>query len=278
MAPDSSRRAAINCGATVAWLEGRAWAEFGGDSVPNDTLPVIDSRVRILEDRYKIATPPPSVEATWESLAWRISRVHQSQPMMMGPGKAVVAKIFMDLLPDDLEISIETLKTICLELGRSRPIGFTQSPWPKCTDDEEMLSVIRQRLCYVAGRERINYKGGIPVKKREIYAELVSLSLRLSPSNQTSRGWPVPTGGPPVILNPHQKKICCGCCSCNCHDADNDDDDDDDSAYESESRWRKIFGFGWLRKLACWRSKNDDDAMSTSTRSDSVSRSSTIKD
>ncbi|KAH7134648.1 hypothetical protein B0J13DRAFT_641250 [Dactylonectria estremocensis] len=239
----------IKCGGIVANLEGRNNAALS-DSVPSNTLLELNTRVRRLESTHAITLPPPSLEPTWDSLALRICRLKQKTDAS-NYSKRTIDSDFASMVPDTLEISIETLQVMCSDLTRAQPAP--PLAWPKC-DDDEMLDVIRQRLCHTAGRNRVVLKS-IPISRLEIYAQLIGMTLKME--EETPRGMygamrPIP-----------MKKSCCGCCLCYCHNQRPVGMGQPPViSHPGKSKSR----FAWLKKLAFWRSA-DDGSMSSKTSS-----------
>ncbi|KAL6412648.1 hypothetical protein AUP68_03853 [Ilyonectria robusta] len=275
MSYPESRVMQMKFGGIIANLEGRNNAFFP-DPVENSTLAELNTRVRRLEANHGITLAPASLNSTWDSLALRICRVKQKTDLTYPP-KGMANNDFSSMVPDDLDISIDTLQTLCSDLVRYHPSAPAPS-WPKCAHDDEMLDVIRQRMCHAAGRNRIAVTP-IPITRLEIYAQLIGITLKLEEGELPNmRGIP----GPPLPLPPVPKKACCGCCICACHTPP----PKHQGIYVHENRRtppsygygserevpkRKTFGFGWLKGLAFWRrSKGNDDASSYTSRTGST--------
>ncbi|KAK7415953.1 hypothetical protein QQX98_005526 [Neonectria punicea] len=279
----ATERAQINCVAIIAGLEGKNRLILPEDPVSSSSLAELSTRVRRLETQHGITLPPPSLSPTWDSLALRICRVQQKSHAKY-PRTKVADNSFAFMIPDGMDVSVETLQTLCSDLCRPRPPLFSVAaamPWPKCASDEEMLDVIRQRLCHSAGAHGI-LVAPIPITRIEIYAQLVALTLKIEePEPQVRPGMP-PVGMGGMRAPGAAKKSCCGCCLCYCHN--NVQPGRSVLPRDTGKRWpniinvqprrRKSAGFGWLKKLAFWRrSKYDDDWSSTTS-----GRSSTIVD
>lgn len=276
----TTQRTQINCAGIIAGLEGKNYLSLPEDLVSSSCLAELNTRVRRLESHYGITLSPPSLEPTWDSLALRICRIQQKSHAK-NPKMKPTDNSFAFMVPDSLDVSIETLQTLCSDLCRSRPPLFPVAaamPWPKCATDEEMLDVIRQRMCHSAGAHRILVTP-IPITRIEIYAQLVGLTLKLEEPA------PLVVPGMAGMSRPggHQgvmKKACCGCCLCYCHNnvqtgrsvlpPDNRRRFSNIINVEPPKR-KKTYGFGWLKKLAFWRrSRDDDDWSSTTSRTSST--------
>ncbi|KAH6997279.1 hypothetical protein EDB80DRAFT_727524 [Ilyonectria destructans] len=273
MSYPESRVMQMKFGGIIANLEGRNITFLPEDLLANSTLAELNTRVRRLETHHAITLAPPSLATTWDSLALRICRVKQKTDVAY-PTKGTIDSDFASMVPDNLDISIDTLQTLCSDLARYHPSAPAPS-WPKCAHDDEMLDVIRQRLCHTAGRNRIVVTP-IPISRLDVYAQLVGVTLKLEEGELPYMR------GIPGALPPAPKKACCGCCLCTCHTSP----PRNQGIYVHESRRaprsygygserevpkRKTFGFGWLKGLAFWRrSKVNDDASSYTSRTGST--------
>ncbi|KPM42454.1 hypothetical protein AK830_g4086 [Neonectria ditissima] len=275
-------RAQTNCAGIIASLEGRNRVNLPEDLVSGSSLAGLSTRVRRLEALHGITLPPASLDPTWDSLALRVCRVQQLT-QAKSPKLRSADNSFAAMVPDSLDVATETLQTLCSDLCRPRsphlPMAAAMS-WPKCASDEEMLDVIRQRMCYSAGLNRILVTS-VPITRIEMYAQIVGLTLKLEE--------PEPNAGIPGAIGPRghphvMKKACCGCCLCYCHNALPPRRPPVLPKHRKRSlssiinvrpqRRKKTSGFGWVKKLAFWRrSKHDDDWSSTTS-----SRSSTVVD
>lgn len=259
-------------GGIIANLEGRNNTFLPEDLVANSTLAELNTRVRHLENHHGITLAPPSLNTTWDSLALRICRVKQKTDLSY-PTRGTTDSEFASMVPEDLDISIDTLQTLCSDLVRNHP-PIPAPAWPKCAHDDEMLDVIRQRLCHAAGRNRIAVTP-IPISRLDIYAQLIAITLKLEEGDLPYMRGPGPV--PPV-----PKKACCGCCLCACHTSPprvpgiyrhGNRRAPRSYGYGSERvvPKRKTFGFGWMKRLAFWRrSKVNDDASSYTSRTGST--------
>ncbi|KAH6897402.1 hypothetical protein B0T10DRAFT_184429 [Thelonectria olida] len=273
-------KAQINAAAVVSTLEGKSRGIFHGNELESSSLSAINRRVRLLEATHSIHSPPPNLDPTWESLAWRICRLYKKRsqfPSYHTPCN----KIFSSLLPDDADVSMETIRTICMELGPGHLAAYAL-PFPeKCVDEDETLDNVRQRLFYVAGKHDIDINK-VPVTRMEIYAELVELSIKLEAKSPMLPGLSTGTVPNIVNINPQnrsypniinvgpKKKRCSRCGrkdKYNVSDSDSDSDSDDSSIAS-----KKTSRFGWLRKLFCLRPKDkvDDDTASITTKTTST--------
>ncbi|KAF7552107.1 hypothetical protein G7Z17_g4543 [Cylindrodendrum hubeiense] len=176
MTYDQSQLSLIKCGGIVSYLEGRNNIVLPDDLVTSNTLTELNVRVRRLENTLVVIPPPPSLEPTWDSLALRICRIKQKTDSSL-PTRRTNESDFASMVPDTLEISIETLQMICADLTRPPHPAMPPPTWPKLIEDDQMLDVIRQRLCHAAGRNRI-IVDPIPITRIEIYAQLIGMTLK----------------------------------------------------------------------------------------------------
>ena len=266
----SSAMAELRIAGIVANLEGYYRLKLPQDAVDFVSEVSLESRVRALEARQRVNSPPPIMESSLESIAWRVWRLKSK----LNAKTANPPSRFAELVPDTSDISLETLRVTAAALGLP---GAFSTPWPKTDTDEVLLSVIIQKLCHVCGF-RWQMLETIPVERADIYAAIVEASLE---AETTITPFRAPPGWPRGVLN--AKKGCCGCCSCNCHSRANATiryvnstrrSTASSSASSISVTPRRKTRFDWLKKVFCWRRPEltvvDDDASSVTSCSRTI--------
>lgn len=262
----------IKCAGSVAALEGYNSIPLPKNILESNGLVCLDTRVRLLERKNKITNPPPNFQPTWDSLSLRICRLQYKANVFCRkehPSNAVLS-----ILSDASDVSIETFQTMCVDLLQPnvRPMIQGQPTfilWPKSGMDEDILTVVRETMCHIAGKNNLLLLDNIPVSRQEIYKQLVSLAFFLDPSDGPMIGqlappvWghPNPYGRPGIGLPPPPQIIGCGPYSNSCSDVTSV------VSVEKRSSAKRFFGVRWLKSLFCVRqSTRDDDRSSTSSR------------
>ncbi|KAI1176014.1 hypothetical protein F4777DRAFT_578438 [Nemania sp. FL0916] len=232
----------------------------------------LDARVRRLERMDGINPPPPMDTPSWDSLMWRVARLHRKMPMLP-PGLNKLAAA-----PPHITATIPLLKSVvgCMH--------WTGSPsWTALVEkdadfeEDELLRAMAQFLSYVAGTRRHKVTGTFDLKDNCKLA--LDLSLEENPFVATG---PRP---PPGMRPPPPRVVPVPCCHrCPCHNGNKQL-----AAKPSILRWmtgkyneerrakRMTVGgriAGAFRKLAFWRRSRypdtDSDTSSISTRSSST--------
>ena len=269
--PSSDAMAELRIAGIVANLEGYYRLKLPQDALDFVSEVSLESRVRALEARQRINSPPPIMESSLESIAWRVWRLKSK--LTAKPAKP--PSRFAELMPDTSDISLEKLRVAAAALGLP---GAFATPWPKTDTDEVLLSVIVQKLCHVCGF-RWQVLEPVPVERADIYAAIVEASLEaetcFAPFAAPPPGWQKGI--------PNAKKGCCGCCSCNCHHRANAiirhvnstrRSTAGSSASSISDVPKRKTRFDWLKKLFCWRRREvivvDDDASSVTSSSRTI--------
>ena len=271
----------IRCACVISNLEGRCRIEPDESiiaPVPT-TIDALNKRLRVLELRQDIKGALPTDAATWDSLAWRLSRLDKMvcnigvPRMNFVTSRAIKPSLFSQLASSD-DVSLEMAAEVIDDVA-SRWSDVNLPPLSKKASSGEgaAYGMVIQRLYYLAGRQAIR-PDTFPATTQDLFTLAVEFSLDVE-----SGGLPRP---PVPIHNPWMrpppgakvpkagKRSCCGCCSCSCHPHE-----------VRRDKWmaavkRKRFSlFGWVKKLACWRRKTivDDSSSSSSIVSSTLNGS-----
>ena len=231
-----------NVAQKVAGLEGWKGVDLIQD-LANVTLDRLDARVRHLERLYTIDSPPPMLEATGESLLYRLQRLERRSILFT----ELKISSWQTAAGEKLGIDKSAFKALLVKL-------FNKSPeWPE-EDEMFWISAASQQLCHAAGRHRLKPPRTLETIS-QLYAFAVELSLKLECIPPSP---PAPFIAPLKPRNPHDSShACCGCCSCSCHNSKRlGRGSECDNA--ERGRWRRLPRFTWLKKLWCF--KGDDDS------------------
>ncbi|KAI0486632.1 hypothetical protein F4859DRAFT_308421 [Xylaria cf. heliscus] len=280
------------CATVISNLEGwRCWGLPSGKEGRGLTIAHLDTRIRRLESVDNINPPPPMDMPSWDSLMWRVARLHRKMPQ----GGLSISRL--TATPPPIQASADLLRTTVASIGGAGPQSWAafaaESEETLDGDDDDLVRAAAQFLCYLAGRRGHKHVGTFNL------ATNCALALNLSLDADANAGYYVGNafhvvggggGGPrprhhgvmgAAVMPPlAAKKLCCGCCGCYCHK--------DDEVKPSVQRWMtgKYYeekranrtGFKGriaraFRKLAFWRRRRlgtDSDASSISTRSSST--------
>jgi hypothetical protein len=279
----------LNFAGIIANIQGVVRMDL--DPKPAMTLSDLDQRLRRLEESQSITPPPALLDPTWESLAWRLCRLshdpnfhHTRGPISRGVRELTPTLPFSCLITtdspsndgDDNEItSIQS--PITLQKASDIVYSIKYTPWlPKRPgsiqptapilngpEDKDFAHTV-QRLLHVAGDRGILIKS-VPTTLAQLYALAADVAIdaeasKVGPGHMPPLG---PIGRPvrPPPMHPGAiTKPCCGCCACTCHGDGGDDDTNTTASATVSGRpgvLRRVFGFGWVRGLMCWRKKRD---------------------
>ncbi|KAF2972855.1 hypothetical protein GQX73_g831 [Xylaria multiplex] len=212
--PSQNTAAEGYCATVISNLEG-----WRGLSLPctreswHPTIGQLDTRARRLENMGAIHPPPPMDAVTWDSLMWRVARLHRK--MLPGPGM-----IRLSVAPP-ITPSLALLRSTVNSIG-----GAGLQPWALLAEKDEeleeddLLLIAAQFLCHLAGRRYLKIVGSFELKQNCKLA--LDLSLEADANSGLYAG-PFPHGQramPRAGLFPLQKG-CCGCCACSCHNITN---------------------------------------------------------
>lgn len=223
----------IWCAQKVSNLEGSRQVALAEDFA-DMTLEKLDARVHHLEQLWYINSSAPLSKVPCESLVYRIRRLDRRW-----------------LPPKELQIpSYDCIDPSALKaiLGRviSNALDYSvegETAW---------LGKVSQQLCHAAGRHNLRAPDVLETPE-QLYAFAVELSLETDVRQFNVR----PPGLVLSTRKPHHKrKTCCGCCSCFCH-----------KEVVKRSHSGRTLRFEWLKKLWCFKKKDDDDS-SVSTLAD----------
>ncbi|KAI1426092.1 hypothetical protein F5Y12DRAFT_307823 [Xylaria sp. FL1777] len=278
--PSTNLKAQAYCATVVSNLEGWRSRPFPCTKESRGvTIDQLDMRVRRLETIDAINPPPPMDTPSWDSLMWRVARLHRKMPMGPTVHRLCGAPPLLTPTPD-------LLRSIVTSIGG----GMGPHPWAMLAgaedlDNEDLLPAAAQFLCYFAGSRRFKVVGSFELERN------CKLALDLSLDADAHQGpfvGPVPPpdlglmgrAGPRPLA-----KGCCGCCSCLCHNNSRKVPvakprviDWMTGKYYEEKRARRTGVKARIarvfKKLAFWRrrgdSDTDSDTSSISTRSSST--------
>ncbi|KAI1777887.1 hypothetical protein F4818DRAFT_328324 [Hypoxylon cercidicola] len=242
--------AEVYCACIIANVEGLKLIPLPSDSELKPTLEALETRVRRIECRSFITPPPPMLDASWDSLTWRVCRLAR-----LRTGRRILKKT----PPMSEIVSMPFLRSLTTTLEGQRPFA-----WPEKDgiEDKEFLGRIAQWLCHLAG-QRSYQVDNITFELQSICSLAIDLSLETESMSQgRPGGFPMPA--PRVI----QRAGCCNCCTHGCQGNSRGPPRAPSVSSVASSRsgrgcakWRL---FGWVKKLAFWRKKRvtDDDASS----------------
>lgn len=215
----------------LANLEGSKGVEVARGFYEDVTLSSVDARVIHLEKILGIASPPPMLEATWESLEFRAKRlwrflpahglvvaVDENEPMAVTP--AALRKVLLRLEPSPLSREPEKRKKAELPEKELGDDGLKHAVGVEANGFN--FAVAAQQLYYLAGQ---NGWGIFDLVKDidHLYAAAIELTLKIEIGPAPGRHFPnrppgirpagmpsmFPRGPPPPP--PGRKKSCCGC-------------------------------------------------------------------
>ncbi|KAI0202723.1 hypothetical protein F4808DRAFT_419687 [Astrocystis sublimbata] len=188
------------CATVVANLEGfKDWALPSYERC-RATLAQLDARIRALENASCISPPPPMDVPSWDSLVWRVTRLHLQphlQPAWI-TDKAYTSRV--NAAP--LEPSIELLRSTVAAIG-----GTGRQSWAvfigekdQVLDDDAFLQAAAQFLSNLAGKQRYKITGSFELRDNCSIALNLSLQADVNPAFFYR-------GARPTV----------GSISCNCH-------------------------------------------------------------
>jgi hypothetical protein len=259
----------IKCACLIAYLDGsKSVTPFQDETdLTTTTLESLDRRLKYLEILYNVDTPPPTAAVTWDCLSWRLARLCSTRKNR--PVRVVPKSFFEELLDPEADMSLDMLESLVTDLARKLNVSVLSSHPPKkhVLDDEERLSILRQRLCYLVATR--HYKmSTIPMTRRDIYILAADLTF-------DAEGCPFsrPRGGigVPITAGAWPNRPCNCTCSAvprtqivHC------------TRKSYTSRVKKFLRFRWLRSLACWHRKDDDSDDDRSSTTSGTSSTCTV--
>jgi hypothetical protein len=224
------------CAQRVSNLEG--WRRIDLVVDFSDTTPEsLDARICQLEQRAHYNSPPPTSKVTYETLVYRLRRIERQ---WVSPRELQI--------PAYRDIDQSALITILRRLHNK------SLDYPK-EDKISWLGAVSQQLCHTAGRYDLKAPDVLETVS-QLYAFAVELSLDIESRNMPTRRPAMPHHG---LLDspPRISKACCGCCACYCH---KDSRPLLKDLKVEQNQRRGFHGFKWLKKLWCFKSKDDDDS------------------
>lgn len=288
-------KAQLRCLGVLSNIEGTRHAKLPEFS---DGKADVHARVCALEHLHRITPPPPMQEPDWDSLAWRIRRIAKRADKA---GGTPVPRVTVDWQSSGNEkltaggdATLARVHDIVASVGPQNYAAWADA----AKDPDADLSRTVQRLCFLAGAHRIRLEA-VPTTVGELYAAAVEVALETEGPPAFS-GPPPPPPGFPGAAGPNGPWPCRRPgCLCTCHHGRAPAPGPPffpppvgprfpgrarrpsvSSASSSSSRSssivrrrkpslaRRVFGFGWLRPLACWRRKRVVDDSSSTYSSD----------
>ncbi|KAI1273597.1 hypothetical protein F5Y07DRAFT_249919 [Xylaria sp. FL0933] len=240
------------------------------------TIEQLDARVRTLENMGAINSPPPMDTPSWDSLMWRVARLHRKMPL--GP------PINRCAVPPFITPSLDLLRSTLAAVGGVGWQSWTVSSEKEDVETDGLLQYAGQYLCYLAGKRGCKVIGSFELKQNCKLA--LELSLDMDANSGFYLGPPFPVARqrldvgapPPPAGRVTVKKGCCGCCACACHRPKRMPNPGVlkwmTGKYQDEKRAKqksvKARIAGVFNKLAFWRRREydtDSDASSITTAS-----------
>ncbi|KAI1766376.1 hypothetical protein GGR53DRAFT_212472 [Hypoxylon sp. FL1150] len=238
------KMADVYCACIIANGEGLKFIPLPADSELKPSLEALDARARRIESRSFITPPPPMLEASWDSLTWRVCRLAR-----LRSGR----KMLKRTPPLSDIVSLPFLRSLISTMESQRPFA-----WPDKEDveDKEFLGKVAQWLCHFAG-QRSYQVDNITFELKSIVSLAIDLSLETEALSPMAR--PIYAAPPPPIMRGGPRCNCCAGCRGPRRAPSVSSLASSLSGRGKCSRW-----FGWVKKLAFWRKKRatDDDASS----------------
>ncbi|KAI0526235.1 hypothetical protein F5B22DRAFT_148526 [Xylaria bambusicola] len=266
--PPGNLLAASYCATVISNLEGwKGVVLFQVKEHKSLAIEQLDTRVRRLENMDGISPPPPMDIPSWDSLTWRIARLHRKMPA--GPVNRLTGA------PTCITPTLDLLNSVTTSLGGTGMMSWPAFRGEEALESDDLLQTAAQFLGYIAGQRRFKVVGSFDLKQNCKLA----LNLSLDPTMNHCGGPAFPMARlvmPPRPAMP--QKGCCGCCSCSCHSPSPSVLRWMTGKYDQEKRAKRT-GFKAritkaFRKLAFWRRDNyddtDSDASSITTRTSST--------
>ncbi|KAI0905913.1 hypothetical protein F4823DRAFT_566261 [Ustulina deusta] len=279
--PSASMLAQAYCATVVSNLEG-----WRGGVLPctrerrGATIDQLDARVRRLESVDAINPPPPMDTPSWDSLMWRVARLHRKMP-----GGAAVNRMCGS--PPLITPTMTLLRSTLAAIGGVGPQSWAVFAEEADLEEDDVLQVAAQFLCHLAGKRGFKIVGSFELKQNCKLALELSLDTDMNSGFYVGPAFHVPRQRLDVGVVPRAgllplQKSCCGCCACSCHNINRAPKPGVlkwmTGKYHEERRARKMGVKARItrvfRKLAFWRrrrvSETDSDVSSITTRTSST--------
>ncbi|KAI0971085.1 hypothetical protein F4678DRAFT_92057 [Xylaria arbuscula] len=263
------------CATVISNLEGwRGFKLSSAKEISEVTISQVDTRIRRLEMTANINPPPPVDIPSWDSLMWRVARLHRMMP-------AGATTIRFGAAPPLITPSLDLLRTTMASIG-----GVGLQSWAVFTEGDDLekgdriISAAAQYLCNLAGKRGFKIIGSFELALNCSLALELSLDKDANPRLYIGpRTHPMPGQG--LVGSPARSplKTCCGCCSCSCHTGPGLFPRVVNVTKPKRAKQRNVKAriANVFRKLAFWRrcrsaddSDSDSDASSTTTGSSST--------
>ncbi|KAI1816790.1 hypothetical protein GGS20DRAFT_583137 [Poronia punctata] len=215
----SNEAAEMYCMTAIANIEGRHLVPFPYARSNQTTIEQLDSRIRTLEILESIDPPPPTDLPSWDSLIWRVARIHRKTILQ---------------LPKTAPPHIIPSEALLKATLNSVPGGFLRLPpqsWGQLVENsgdsdlkgDDLLRLASQFLCHsagwlgykAAGSFDLAYTCGLALDL-SLHADAIPRNARATPILLSAVPWPAPPGlralpaGPPRLASGSR-------CSCSCH-------------------------------------------------------------
>ncbi|TRX91831.1 hypothetical protein FHL15_007384 [Xylaria flabelliformis] len=275
--PSTNKEAQAYCATVISNLEGwRGWALPGAKEGGQITIIHLDTRVRRLENRDGINPPPPMDMPSWDSLSWRVARLHRK--MLQAP---VSRRLYST--PPHITATLELLRSTVASIG-----GVGPQSWAAFIGKEESLEgdglvqAAAQFLCYLAGKRGYKTIGSFGLQETCIMALDLSLDVDANSGPQIIQVTKPKSMGamPPKQVPLPVQKVCCGCCGCHCHSSSGPKPGvlrwATKKYYKEKQASRtgvKARIAGVFRRLAFWKRRCEDDTDSDASSTTSGSSS-----
>ncbi|TGJ81437.1 hypothetical protein E0Z10_g7318 [Xylaria hypoxylon] len=164
--PSKNTAAEAYCATVISNLEG-----WKGLTLPctresrRATIEQLDTRVRRLENRLGINPPPPMDTPSWDSLMWRVARLHRN--MAVGAGARWSAA-------PPVTPTLSLLRSTVTSIGGIGPQSWALFTAGDDLQEDDLLEAAAQFLCHLAGKRNLKIVGSFELK------QICKLALDLS--------------------------------------------------------------------------------------------------
>ncbi|KAI1113222.1 hypothetical protein F5Y14DRAFT_442058 [Nemania sp. NC0429] len=214
LAPSTNVEVEAYCATVISNIEGWRFRTLPSTKEGRRaTIEQLEIRVRRLENMESINPPPPMDTPSWDSLMWRVARLHRRMPQGRGTLQGLAAA------PPYFTPTMALLRSIVPSIGGEGMYSwaeFAEKETNLMDDDDDMLQAAAQFLCYTAGRSAYKIVGSFDLK--QVCKLALDLSLDQDANSNTIHVVP-PRRIIPSPLAPIRRvgSLACGCCGCSCH-------------------------------------------------------------
>jgi hypothetical protein len=273
--PAANMAAEAYCATVISNLEGWKGVTLSHTRDRRMTIDQLDTRVRRLENMHSINQPPPMDAPSWDSLMWRVARLHRKMP----PSPPHKMNVFRaPPFTSTIALLQSTVTSLGGVVGSQSWAAFVEKE-EQYLEDDDLLHAAAQFLHHLAGERNYKIVGSFDLAHNCALA--LNLSLDVDHANpgfyrgpgghhmRLGQGGMGRLGGGASCM-----KSCCGCCGCHCHNKPIGMRMPNVITVKPKRARRtgvKARIAGVFRKLAFWRRRGgydtDSDASSTTTRS-----------